>query len=111
MGTWAGGAATETLCLQNGRNESFEVSGSYEVQGTNLDRSVYHGTVKITPSDPFFAVSWDVGNTYTGSGRVAEGQFVVVSETFGRVVYQIREGGNLLIGNWADNAATEILYR
>jgi hypothetical protein len=87
------------------------VGGTYDVQGTTRDGAVYTGTVTVTQTGDTYNFSWEVGESYTGTGYLKEGKMTVDWGDEYPVVYEVRQGGNLLIGLWADGTATEILSR
>lgn len=111
VGTWANGTATETLCRQGDVYKGVDVKGTYQVQGTNPDGSIYTGIVAITRSGGSYDFSWKVGENYFGTGTMSEEILTVDWGDDYPVIYEVREGGNVLIGIWADGKATEILYR
>jgi hypothetical protein len=111
IGTWSNGQATETLCRQGNVYKGVKVSGTYEVVGTNTDGSVYKGTVTITQTGDSYNFSWNVGESYSGKGHLSGEELTVEWEAESPVIYEVREGGNVLIGTWADGKATEILSR
>jgi hypothetical protein len=111
VGMWADGAATETLVRQGDASGGIKVGGTYDVQGTTQDGAVYTGTVTVTQTGDTYNFSWEVGESYTGTGYLKEGKMTVDWGDEYPVVYEVRQGGNLLIGLWADGTATEILSR
>ncbi|MBN1799757.1 MAG: hypothetical protein JW822_14365 [Spirochaetales bacterium] len=111
IGTWADGAATETLCRQGNVYKGVDVKGTYQVQGTNPDGSVYRGTVTVTRSGSGYNFQWSVGESYSGTGTMNQEMLTVDWGDDYPVIYEVREGGNVLIGIWANGKATEVLYK
>lgn len=111
IGTWENGAATEIAWRTDVVYKGVQVKGSYRVQGTNPDGTVYTGQVSVTQSGNSFTFSWNVGQSYQGKGKL-DGEVMTVDwgDEF-PVVYKVLEGGNLLIGTWADGYATEVLFK
>jgi len=67
--------------------------------------------VEISPSKEGFDFAWDVGTTYEGYGWFEDGALTVDWGDDHPVVYSVALDGRVLIGTWADGAATELLCR
>lgn len=79
-----------------------DIAGTYAVTGTGLDGQEYTGTMTIEPQDSLYRVSWTIGDgeTYSGLGIYAAGQFSVGwgNESCSVVTYDIE--GQALDGEW-----------
>lgn len=90
-----------------------EISGKYNVAGTNPDGSGYKGTLEIISHGDVYQFRWDAGNQYDGVG-VVNGNVVAVAfangpngKGCGVVDYEIASDGNLdgRWGYWGVNEA------
>ncbi|ASV12733.1 MULTISPECIES: LIC10280 family protein [Leptospira] len=88
------------------------IGGKYKVAGTNPNGSPYNGSVTITESNGEYLFTWNVaGQTFTGTGTL-EGSTLTVD--WGQpepVIYEVKSGGKLLEGTWANGSATETLRK
>ncbi|MCC1491596.1 hypothetical protein [Cognatishimia sp. F0-27] len=83
------------------------LSGSYVVEGRNLQGSAYSGTMTITPDGAGVILRWSIGaDSYSGRG-VRDGRVLTVDwgDTH-PVIYVIREDG-ALHGTWGNGLALE----
>lgn len=84
------------------------LSGKYTVNGRNPNGSAYNGTVQIIDNNGAVAMSWQVGNTYSGVGKI-EGRVLTVDwGADAPVIYVINADGTLY-GTWAKGKALELL--
>jgi hypothetical protein len=80
---------------------SADISGVYDLVGTNPDGSNYTGEVTIAPSEQGYAVEWTVqGGSQVGDGRLADRLFrvrysTVGSDVTGTVTFVLQEDGSL----------------
>lgn len=87
----------------NGTN-SKDITGSYTVQGTNLNGSPYKGTLQVAAQGPVYQFSWNTGVQYEGIG-IRTGPLVSVAygadakDKCGVVQYEITDSG-LANGKW-----------
>jgi len=85
-----------------------DLSGSYRVNGRNPNGAAYEGAVQIIDNNGAIAMSWQVGNSYSGVGRV-EGRVLTVDwGSSDPVIYVINPDGTLY-GTWARGTALELL--
>ncbi|MBI4854868.1 MAG: hypothetical protein HY819_23970 [Acidobacteria bacterium] len=81
-----------------------DITGSYTIQGTNLNGSVYKGALQVTAQGPVYQFSWNAGSQYEGIG-LKTGPLVSVawgtnaSEKCGVIQYEITNDG-LANGKW-----------
>jgi hypothetical protein len=84
-----------------------DISGTYNVAGTNLEGTPYTGTAVITrTTGNDYDMTWDFGNeTETGSGTFDGTTFDVTWETTdgesGTAIYTIQPDGSL-VGTWKE---------
>jgi len=94
-----------------------DLTGLYNVKGTNPDNSPYEGTLQISKNGDVYEGVWQTGNlTYDGTA-IREGNYLVFAFAdaertwFGVCLYQIEKSG-ALNGIWAsysvDGIGTEI---
>lgn len=92
-------------------------TGTYDVEGTNLDGSSYRGTATITlTSETTCAIEWTTGSTTSqGICMLYDNAFAagyVLGDSIGLVVYEVRDDGSLE-GAWTisgqDGSGTERL--
>jgi hypothetical protein len=80
-----------------------DVSGSYQVQGTNFDGSPYSGTAEITAtSESTCRIEWNTGSTSSGICMVNQNAFAagyVLGDVVGLVIYEIMPDGSMH-GTW-----------
>jgi hypothetical protein len=80
-----------------------DVSGSYQVQGTNFDGSPYSGTAEITAtSESTCRIEWDTGSISSGICMVNQNAFAagyVLGDVVGLVIYEIMPDGSMH-GTW-----------
>ncbi|MFB2838578.1 hypothetical protein [Floridanema evergladense] len=115
-GKWATGYCTgivETEKAVGGTPN--QVAGTYNVQGTFKNTSIYEGVLQVTSLGEIYQVSWLVGHEYKGVGLQVNDQLIVAwgeGTVFG-LHYQIE--GDRATGNWAmresTTLGTESLYR
>ncbi len=89
------------------------IGGSYLAKGVNPDGSVYEGSCLVAPQeDGSFSFDWEIGgSTYTGSGSLRNGILTVDWGESYPVIYQVKQGGRVLVGTWSGGKATETLTR
>ncbi len=86
------------------------LTGKYSVKGRNPDGSQYTGKVNIIDNNGAVAMSWHVGNTYSGAGRVVGRVLTVDWGSDAPVIYVINANGTLY-GTWAKGTALELLTK
>ena len=110
--TRAGADMPKTDSAENKSNEpevvvptAADISGDYDIVGTNEDGSPYKGALKVIKRGDVYQFRWDAGRQYDGVG-VPNGNVVAVAFTEGRdgkhcgvVSYQVLAGGTL-DGKW-----------
>lgn len=75
------------------------LAGQYAVSGKNEDGSGYRGTLRLTPDAGGYALDWQTGNTYRGTGLEHAGILAGAwGSGCGVVVYQL--GSRELQGVW-----------
>ena len=84
------------------------LSGKYTVNGRNPNGSAYSGTVQIIDNNGAVAMSWQVGNTYSGVGTVQGRVLTVDWGANDPVIYVVNPDGTLY-GTWAKGKALELL--
>jgi hypothetical protein len=84
------------------------LSGKYTVNGRNPNGSAYSGTVQIIDNNGAVAMSWQVGNTYSGVGKV-EGRVLTVDWGANAPVIYVINADGTLYGTWAKGKALELL--
>ncbi len=90
-----------------------DISGTYNLQGTNPDGSTYTGKVTIAKSQNGFDIAWEVGNgQQTGSGRLSDYVFsaryaTVGSDVKGSATYILQSDGSLE-GTWRNDGESGI---
>lgn len=88
--------------------QAASLSGKYTVNGRNPNGSAYSGTVQIIDNNGAIAMSWQVGNTYSGVGTVQGRVLTVDWGANDPVIYVINANGTLY-GTWAKGKALELL--
>ena len=109
-------AALAALACGAGSAQAQKVGGSYQVEGTNLDGSPYHGTAVITrTSNSTCRIRWKVGNPSDGFCMLAGRSFAAAYQlqgSVGLIVYEVQDDGTLR-GVWTiadrSGAGTEVL--
>ncbi len=90
-----------------------DISGEYDVDGTNPNGTTYTGAVTISrQGDNRYRFEWVIanGDRYSGAGTL-RGR--TISVNWGQrypVIYQVG-GDGILEGTWANGTATETLTR
>jgi len=89
------------------------IGGSYRATGTNPDGTAYSGSCVIAArTDGTYGFDWKVGGSaYVGIGRLENGVLTVDWGDSYPVIYQVQEGGKVLVGTWSDGKATENLVK
>ncbi|EKR63390.1 MULTISPECIES: hypothetical protein [Leptospira] len=91
---------------------SSSISGKYKVAGTNPNGSAYSGSVTVTESNGEYLFTWNVaGKTFTGTGTLEGSKLTVNWGESESVIYEVKNGGKLLEGTWANGSATETLRK
>jgi len=86
-----------------------QISGIYQVAGTNPNGTGYSGMLAVTPEDARVRFTWWIGkDVFTGVGEFA-GRMLVVNWGDKHPVVYTFGGGETLDGEWADGSATERL--
>lgn len=91
--------------------QQFNVSGLYNIEGSNPNGTRYRGTVTVKKTGDTYIFNWKVGTAYSGKGKL-EGD--IMTANWGDkypVIYKVEDGGNRLVGKWANGAASETLYK
>ena len=93
-----------------------DISGTYNVTGTNQDGSAYQGSLVVTTRGSVYQFSWATGNDYEGVG-IVNGNTVAVGwggPECGAALYRMSRDGSLE-GQWAlyenEAAGTETARR
>lgn len=90
-----------------------DISGTYNIAGTNPDGSTYTGQATITASQNGFDVSWNYGNgTQTGNGRLSDYVFsaryaTTGSDVVGSATYILQDDGSLK-GTWRNDGESGV---
>ncbi len=91
-------------------NNEMNISGTYNVDGTNPNGSKYRGKVEIQKNGNQYAFHWTIGTqSYDGTGTLNGTTLTVQWGDTYPVVYQVMDNGRKLVGIWANGNASEIL--
>ena len=82
-----------------------DVTGQYDVEGTNLDGSRYRGTAQVTAtSKTTCTISWQTGGTSSNGLCMRQDDVFVANyrsgNTVGLVIYRWQPGGKFFEGIW-----------
>lgn len=103
-----GAVICATTLLAGLAAQAGSLTGNYNVNGRNPNGSAYKGTVQIVDNNGAIAMSWQVGNTYSGVGTVQGRVLTVNWGADAPVIYVINADGTLY-GTWAKGKALELL--
>ena len=110
-GVWADGSATELLipAALAAPQPAGDISGSYDVVGTDLNGGSYRGTATITRAGAGWRMVWSIGSSqYEGEGRLEGRVFTVDWGQASPAVYAIDADGAMQ-GLWAAGRGAEAL--